>query len=143
MRVHVQIDIDKCNYFQKKSTIPSMFKNSHSGFKKREKYQISNFHWNIMITNSRKLKWESWKQMVSLLKCIIECHSFNPGLIKCFAGCSMIRPQWSNPEQLGQVWTQQSNLIQLRVWILIKYLTEHKILTQDEPVQRIQKNSLI
>lgn len=38
---------------------------------------------------------------------------------------SLIRPQTSNPEQLGQVWTQLSSLIQFWILIVIKYLRDH------------------
>ena len=39
---------------------------------------------------------------------------------RCSAGHSFIRLQRSNPEQLGQVWTQHLSLIQLWIWIVIK-----------------------
>lgn len=49
---------------------------------------------------------------VSLLVCnnldILKVLPFIIGEIKSFAECSMIRRQWSNPEQFGHVWTHIS-----------------------------------
>ena len=47
--------------------------------------------------------------------------SFSTHKTRCSTGRSLIQPQRSNPEQLGHVWTQHSSLIQVWIWIVIKY----------------------
>ena len=51
-------------------------------------------------------------------------------VINCFAERSRIRPQRSNPEQLAQKWTQYSGLIQVWIWIVVKYLTYYRFLNK-------------
>ena len=50
------------------------------------------------------------------------------------AGYSLIRQQRLNPKQLGQVWTNHSNLIQLWTLITIRYLTHDKNFTRIEVI---------
>ena len=57
--------------------------------------------------------------------------------MNCFAERRLIRPQKSNTEQLGQKWTQYKCLIQVWIWIVIKYLTHilsfwHRITVVEE-----------
>ena len=67
----------------------------------------------------------SWPNAYSLRKT-------DQNITRCSARGSFIRPQSSNPERLGQVWTQHSSWIQLWIWIVIKKLKQHRFLTQNE-----------
>ena len=51
---------------------------------------------------------------------------------RCSAGRSFIRPQRSVPEQLGQVWTKHLSVIQLWIWIVIKFLTLYGFFTRNK-----------
>ena len=53
-------------------------------------------------------------------------NSITRRIIDFFAERSWIRPQRSNPEQLGQKWTQYSSWI----WIVIKYFTYYRFLNK-------------
>ena len=60
-------------------------------------------------------QWRSNKKIRGLLKFEVEEHWWpkipTAKVIKCFAERSLIRTHRSNPEQLGQIWTQYPSLI--------------------------------
>ena len=49
--------------------------------------------------------------------------------MKCFTGPSLIQPQRSNPEFLGQVWTHHSNFIQIWILNMMRYFKQVTNLT--------------